>query len=125
MSKGTVTDDVFTRYPNCVLDKLINPECKLTALERKIIDYIVRMTFGYHREVWQRSYRKMADDLGTHLPNLHEACAKLINDGWIVCKTGSRDGALWSVSTGANVIVSKATNASVSMVANNNKDKTK
>jgi hypothetical protein len=118
----------YTKVPNILLDESMYD---LTLLELQVMLYMSRKIFGFHRETWQRSYRKLAEDIGCTLANAHLACKSLVGKGILKAEDGGRSGMVWSVIVHNNVITSNnATvivhnNATVITSNNNNKESNK
>jgi len=68
-------DKSFTKIPNELMEVLMNPA--LTAAEQKILLYVARKTYGYHKRTDQISYSQFKNKLGLSQPTLCRAISRL------------------------------------------------
>lgn len=67
--------DNYTKIPNDILEAL--PLYDFSPLEWAVIMYVIRKTFGWHKNVDTISVRKMAADTGHDLRGMQRAVTKL------------------------------------------------
>jgi hypothetical protein len=72
----------FTATPNAILDHLLRHH--LPATQRAVVDWIIRQTFGWHRETVERDLTRIEADTGIDKPGICRALRHLIADGVII-----------------------------------------
>ena len=77
----------YTQIPNVLIDKWMS---RLTPSELRIILYIARRTFGFHRKSVEIGMRLLAERAGLHLETVSTAIAALVAVGLVRSKTGVR-----------------------------------
>ncbi|MGC8721028.1 MAG: replication protein [Caldisericaceae bacterium] len=79
----------FTQIPNELLEQLAKAQMQglITAKERAVIDFIMRNTFGYHREVATLKTSVIAKELGAS-PNYITHLLKRLVEKDVIVKSG-------------------------------------
>ncbi len=76
--------DNYSRVPNNLLDHLAH--FYIPGAERRILDYVIRQTIGWHTPYCVRNLNKMADATGMQKPNICRAVSNLSRKNILVCK---------------------------------------
>lgn len=86
MNNALLPDEHFTQIPNNLLDALAKAQMQglITGRERAVIDFIIRNTYGYHKESNILKTSFIAKELGTTLSNISKILKRLENKNIIV-----------------------------------------